>query len=127
MVAENNILMEWPIDGKHFCDEIITDFAEEVSSNSVACGKSVLGDAVAFYVERPGLGFDVLVEIIWENTNIVCFRCYDNKVLKYVSQLYAEWLCACEDDSGAHPYRCTTRCVESSHKAWVLLYKQIDN
>lgn len=106
-----NELTPWPIDEKHFCHEIVTDFAEKLSREvPIAFGHTFRKrNSVAFYTNEADFfdgEFDVLVEMSWcDNRNSVYIKCDDDIMLDHLAYTYKAWVeRSVESDSGAYPY-----------------------
>ena len=118
----------WPIDGKCFCQDIVTDFAElKALGGSVAYGNLGYGlNSVAFYTSECSHDCDELVEMIWPtDSNCVFIRCGIPSHAEQLASKYKQWVEECEDD-GKLPYKCfVTPIVENSgSKVIVGLYKE---
>lgn len=100
-----NGYMEWPIDNKHFCDEVVTDFIEMLCPDKpVARSNRISYAQMAFYYTYDSECNDVLVEIRWDGSNSVLIIASDISAT-CVAMRYAEWIKGSEDSSGTHPYK----------------------
>lgn len=128
---ESKKLAPWPIDGKCFVQDIVTDFAE-----LMACGGSVtfgnVGNtlnSVAFYAQQPTDNWDELVEMRWcTNDNVVLVMCRNFKSAKHFAAQYKKWIEECEDsESNELLYKCIID--ENAERGYVAvsLYKKVED
>ena len=124
-------LAPWPIDGKCFVQDIVTDFAELLGlSGSVAFGN--VGNtlnSVAFYTHTPDGSWDELVEMRWcADDNVVLIMCKRFKFAKYIAAKYKKWVEECEDtENNEFLYRCIIDENPERGYASVSLYKEVED
>lgn len=129
MRINNKEFDPWPIDGKCFCQDIVTDFAElKALGGSVAFGNP--GEelnSVAFYTSE-GHECDELIEMRWRTNDYeVLIMTPHNyyKIAKDVAAKYAKWVEECECD-GQFPYKCVISGWPDREYVSVRLYKEAE-
>lgn len=128
MKINNKNFDPWPIDGKCFCQDIVTDFAElKALGGSVAFGNPGEDlNSVAFYTSE-GHERDELVEMRWHTNDYKVFISVSPryKAAKDVAAKYAKWVEECEFD-GQFPYKCVVSECPDGECVFVCLYKEAE-
>lgn len=121
-------LVSWPIDGKCFTQDIVSDFVDSVAyAGSAAYGAVGHGiDAIAFYAY---MGSGELVEMRWAfGWNYVIIRSFHYGSAKKLASRYAKWVQDCEDcNHNGHPYKCIIDEDDERQEVIVKLYKEVDD
>lgn len=127
MKIENKEFDPWPIDGKCFCLEIITDFAEIKSPGGFVTYGNIGKEPnrIAFYANECGR--DELVEMRWrtDDYEVLVFTPFYHKAAKGIAAKYKKWVEECEDD-GKFPYKCIVSELPDREYVSVRLYKEAE-